>query len=512
MASATGNSHEQLLISSVLINRDWQAVVSANVTGDMFRGYKAEYEWLERYYNRHHRMPTKAAFSNANPGFAFIKCDDTAHFCEEVKRMHAKRSMLAIMKTASETLVGGNVDDAIKMLSRGALEVASSIGVWNDDDALQYFDDVLATAEDTVARVAETGSAGIPLGFDSYDARTGGLKPGELIGVGARQGEGKSWLLIKAAVSALRAGKCVVIDSLEMTKEQMMYRIYNMLALEGGYTLKNTDIMSGVNFDLGDLRRFMANIKAHFEATGAALHITASSNVTPLTVAAQIERRNPDLVLIDYLQIMRTDGMKDWASVGANIEALKALALDAKIAMMVASQMNREAGVTKPGMPPGTEAFALSDVIGNTVDTAITMSRGSARTNVIRVPKNRHGAPDFRFYTEFDPTHGNYREITKTAYDNLIDADTDEARNPNPPAIVHKPATDGGMSVVPITREAVQRAFSRAGKRPGASSPTTGSVRRSVKRSGGLAAPDQPLINAAGEYTPSEARTTADGA
>src|SRR6478736_3462430 len=69
---------------------------------------------------------------------------------------------------------------------------------------------------------------GIPTGFQQLDEITNGLHPGQMITVAGRPGSGKSTLALDFARSAaVKNGKPAVIFSLEMSKIEIMMRMFS---------------------------------------------------------------------------------------------------------------------------------------------------------------------------------------------------------------------------------------------------------------------------------------------
>jgi replicative DNA helicase len=79
----------------------------------------------------------------------------------------------------------------------------------------------------------EFQSKGVPTGFASLDGKLSGFQPSDLVILAARPSMGKTALAMNIAVNAARSGKTVGIFSLEMSKEQLVDRLFaSMLGVD----------------------------------------------------------------------------------------------------------------------------------------------------------------------------------------------------------------------------------------------------------------------------------------
>lgn len=208
---------------------------------------------------------------------------------------------------------------------------------------------------------------GVLTGFDIIDQETYGMQPGELWLISGRHGSGKSVLLLNVAINAYRAGKKVLIFSLEMPLKQYMMRFnagYNALPykdLKGGK-------LNPAQFKV--LKESNERMKEVAATGGADLWIVDLTQANALTIEAEIRRGmaqcnfKPDLIVIDYIGIMQSvkEGTADWQEQGFVAEELRKLARDFNIPFVTASQLNRDKKAT------GTSGISRSDIIGATVD------------------------------------------------------------------------------------------------------------------------------------------------
>jgi replicative DNA helicase len=183
---------------------------------------------------------------------------------------------------------------------------------------------------------------GVRTGFAGLDAMTAGLQAGDLIVVAGRPSMGKTAICLNMATyAALRDGRTVLFFSLEMGKEQLVRR---MLCSEG--RVDASRVRTGKLAD----DEWPRLIEAAGELSEAPIYVDDTAAMSALEVRAKARRlmseRGLDLVIIDYLQLMRGRGRAAQESREREISdisrSLKALAKELKVPVVALSQLNRE--------------------------------------------------------------------------------------------------------------------------------------------------------------------------
>jgi replicative DNA helicase len=409
-------SPEKNLISSILRDQDMKTALSHNISAVMFHGFNKEWEWIETYYMQYKKAPSKTAFKEAFPKFQIKAVNDTGHFADEVRKAHSRHMMLTAMQECGDLIAAGKVDAAVGLISAQAVSIAAALGTSNDADIMTSFDDVLADVERRMQRVEESGSAGIPTGFITLDEMTGGPQPGDMWIVGARLGEGKSWTMQRMACTAIMHGFNVQFDALEQSRPQVSMRIHSFLSSDVGKTIFQTsDLMQGRNFDMKEYKRFLRSLKDDIKGR---LHIsdTSRGRVGLLTLASQIERNQPDILFVDYLTLMDKKG-GEWQDVAALSSGVLSIAQEYQVPIVAASQLNRTNGLGKD--PAGPEALSQSDAIGQDASAVITIKQNSPSTMTMKMAKNRNGVGGFKWYCQFQPQAGVFKEVTHDRWSEL---------------------------------------------------------------------------------------------
>ena len=416
---------EIYLISSILRDEDMVVALKAGLSIDQFHACPDEWEWMERYYLKYRKAPSKVAFKQQFPEFPVKAVNDTAHYAAEVRKNHARQSLTKTMRDVADYIAGGDIDAAVRQMHSSIISISSAMGDGtNDSDIVTSWEDTYAEVEKRVERVSEHGMAGVPTGFTTLDERTGGPQPGHVWIVGARLGQGKSWTMMRMATAAIIEGYNVQYNALEQTRAEVAMRVHTFLSSEVGKELfRNLDLMQGRNFDLKAYKDFLKSLRSNVQGR---MHVsdTSRGRVSPLTIAAQIERNNPDIVFIDYLTLMEKSGDGDWKSIARLSGEIKTIAMEYQVPIVAAAQLNRTMGLSKE--PAGPEALAQSDAIGQDADAVITMRQMSNSVLQMKLAKYRHGLSGFKWYTQFQPTAGIFTEVSYERALELKDGD-DEA-------------------------------------------------------------------------------------
>ena len=219
---------------------------------------------------------------------------------------------------------------------------------WDIRNRARQRDEGWITMEEAVImayEMAEREPDAIPTGFKELDNfLCGGLWQGELIIVGGRPGKGKSSFMLASALNAAREGHKVGYFSLEMPPEQ-----------NGQRTLASASLVSISEQRKGpkhltdqDWAAMSAGIERIHDSMDGRFRLYRGTKLTleKISMIARHakERGELDLLVIDYLQLMRTTEKIQNAveRIGYISGELKQLALELKIPILTASQIRRQ--------------------------------------------------------------------------------------------------------------------------------------------------------------------------
>ncbi|TDT50465.1 replicative DNA helicase [Fonticella tunisiensis] len=182
-------------------------------------------------------------------------------------------------------------------------------------------------------------TTGIPSGFIDLDAKTSGFQKGDMILIAARPSMGKTAFTLNIALhAALRAGKSVALFSLEMSKEQLVYRMICSEANVDMQKLRTGELDDEDWIRLARAAGPMSNSKIFIDDTPGISISEMRSKCRRLKI-----ERGLDLIMVDYLQLM---------TAGRNVESrqqevseisrsLKALAKEMEAPVIALSQLSR---------------------------------------------------------------------------------------------------------------------------------------------------------------------------
>ncbi|MBL4937476.1 replicative DNA helicase [Clostridium sp. YIM B02515] len=180
---------------------------------------------------------------------------------------------------------------------------------------------------------------GVPSGFGDLDAKTSGFQKGDMVLIAARPSMGKTTFALNLAQhAALRSGKSIAIFSLEMSKEQLAYKL---LCAEA-----NVDMLRLRTGNLDD--RDWENIaRASGPLAAAKIFIDDTAGVSVMEMRSKcrrlkIEHGSIDMILIDYLQLMSGSNPENRQQEVSEISrSIKALAKEMGCPVIALSQLSR---------------------------------------------------------------------------------------------------------------------------------------------------------------------------
>ncbi len=195
-----------------------------------------------------------------------------------------------------------------------------------------------------------------PTGFRWLDEQLmGGLRPKQLMYIGARPETGKTVLGGQLALEAWKAGKRVVFVTMEMGGIEMLERL--------ACTLGQVPYR---RFLGGDPSTFSAFNHAVSELVSSKrFHVVSQAGVTALDIEAVAVQHKAELVVVDYLQLMSVPQSKANRSRQEDVSALsrqlKVAAMKLDVPLVVLCQLSR-ASVTekrRPGLTDLRESGSL---------------------------------------------------------------------------------------------------------------------------------------------------------
>jgi replicative DNA helicase len=208
-------------------------------------------------------------------------------------------------------------------------------------DTLKVFEGVTTPLLEQAQQALQGVRRGLVVGFRQFDALTGGLKPRQFIILAGRPGTGKTALAVCMAWQMVRAGSVVLFVTLEMGTTEI--------------GLRCACVRTGLNY--GRAEAFVLLTEAersrHIHAIGELERVPLAVAEDATTVAAVRQQARAtvarlgslDAIIVDYLQLMRSDAVKRGDSrvyeIGDISIELKALAREFDVPVIALAQLNR---------------------------------------------------------------------------------------------------------------------------------------------------------------------------
>ncbi|MCH5260267.1 MAG: replicative DNA helicase [Lachnospiraceae bacterium] len=201
---------------------------------------------------------------------------------------------------------------------------------------------IVMDAMDTIEKASHNKGnvTGVATGFLDLDYKTAGMQPSDLILVAARPSMGKTAFVLNVAqYVAFKQDKTVAIFSLEMSKEQLVNRLFSMESKVDSQHLRTGNLSD-----------------AEWEKLIESAGVIGKSNLiiddTPGISISELRSKcrkyklehNLEMIIIDYLQLMSGSGRSTDSrqqEISDISRSLKALARELRVPVIALSQLSR---------------------------------------------------------------------------------------------------------------------------------------------------------------------------
>lgn len=348
---------EQSVIGSMIMDREAIVVASEIVTGEDF--YSRQYGIL---------FETMVELHNEGKPVDLVTLQDRLKEKDvppEVSSLEFVRDLItAVPTSANIKYYAGIVAEkaTLRKLIRLNEEIANtcyagkeSLEVILEDTEKKIFEvvqkrntgdfvpirQVVMNAMDRIERASKNKGAvtGIATGFADLDYRTAGMQPADLVLIAARPSMGKTAFVLNIAEHvAFKLNKTIAIFSLEMSKEQLVNRLFSLES-----KVDSQHIRTG---QLSD---------QEWEKLIESAGVIGKSNLiiddTPGISIAELRSKcrkyklehNLSMIVIDYLQLMSGSGRTDsrQQEISDISRSLKAIARELSVPVLALSQLSR---------------------------------------------------------------------------------------------------------------------------------------------------------------------------
>ena len=264
----------------------------------------------------------------------------------------------------------------------------------SDDLGVEYFENFDKHCEDLKKK-----NTSMPFGFKFLDYYTNGglpMKETCLFIIMAKPGFGKSQFMMNIAANWIKNNKKVLIVSLEMSEHMYSKR------MDGIFTNLNINALSD---NIDTLRSRIKGFKANIPGALLQLKEFPTGTLTPAMLKQYLKKLKqqtgfePDIIFIDYLNIMKPNGsnagsLSLYEKCGRISEGLRAISSEMKIPIVSAVQQNRGAN-GYAGENVDMSNVSESSTIAATADGIIALYADDGDRELgrkkVKILKNRFG-------------------------------------------------------------------------------------------------------------------------
>jgi replicative DNA helicase len=280
------------------------------------------------------------------------------HDLLKLKDRFAKKHIIDI----KQSLLNTNDDDIdiskITTDMQKAYQIIKSLDKVKSYDRKTLKDAVSGFREEYNAKLNDpTFDRGIYTGYSYFDSVTDGLRPGELVLIGAESGGGKSMLLMNMAIQIWMnqnnmhmednwsSGNSILYFSLEMPFKPCLNRVLSRLSGCPSKKIRTASLDPGEADKLKKTLKFIQKYPFQFEI----VDIPRGATMESLEQIYEEAKANydPKVIVIDYLGLMDYEGgsnLDDWLKLGKIAERIHEFARVHNCIVLSAVQLNRSKG------------------------------------------------------------------------------------------------------------------------------------------------------------------------
>lgn len=250
----------------------------------------------------------------------------------------------------------------------------------------------------------------IPTGYEAFDSVSGGLPRQGLVTIGANSGMGKSLLAGDLAIKMASKGYKVVIVPLEMSKQEMTYRIMANVCdvhlsslIQGKLSQEEKETCQN---------KYLEWTKELKDLGGRLTVFKPNEDVDIGEIFAAVTSLNPDVCIVDYISLLKgLDGDDQWLRLGAIARQAKINADNEKRVNILLCQVNEDGSIRY------AKSISEHCVVGSTL---IDTDHGKIRIDSLLPPVPQDSEPfskSVRGIKVF--IKGKYREVSHVHYNGI---------------------------------------------------------------------------------------------
>ena len=405
---------EKLVMKNCLENEQFLSITIPYLKTDLFsnKHNKRIVELLQKYFSKFNRKPTSTellVFLNSDKlkeAYSIVK-NNSDNITEEIDYNtlldHTERFLKlqgfqnTLLQIAEKWDSVTDKEDLVSFYNNVEKIIGYSL---RSSEGHNYFDEIETHIDNLL-----TETNHLSTGIEWLDELLGGgfLQEGRSMYIFAGETNvGKSIFLHNMAVNIMKQNKKVILFSLEMSEQMYNIRITSTISELDNNTLKD---------NVEEIRDGAMRFKMMRPDAGLIVKEYPPNSITPAilkTYTKQIistKKFKPDAIVVDYLNLLTSDGNNSYEKIKNISEQLRALSYEFQCPVITATQLNRTgysgAGSSSQAQVydqrgPGMSSVSESYGTGATADAVVGLFRTDQdkEDNAIHVNimKNRFGS------------------------------------------------------------------------------------------------------------------------
>jgi replicative DNA helicase len=288
------------LLNAICKNKDVHVILGEDA--QVFGSYQPEFEMVRDYYNQFRQPPSIEVVHERFPDIDIVDTHaESVYYLEQLRTSYLEAKLGELLKNAATAIdkerpaarVLENIQTTVATLSK-YVGGPQDVDLTDLDHIKEHLAEVRKIAEDN------DGVAGLSTGIAAWDsAYTTGLAPGNVCTLFGYSGKMKSMVAAYLANHFHDEGHKVMYINLEMNPDEQTERLI---------ALKAKGLFSMTDWSRGDINEDDLDEWARKNLTGSPsfkmITTQGITEVTPNFIQGKIEKYKPDVVFLDYLQLM----------------------------------------------------------------------------------------------------------------------------------------------------------------------------------------------------------------
>lgn len=281
----------------------------------------------------------------------------TASHVMEYAMIVKQKALLRRLIKAGDTIIGLGYKESedIETLLEQAEKALFNVSQTFIRDHFVHIKDILNQTYEKIANLHDKDMKehyrGIPTGFRDLDNILSGLQPSDLVIVASRPSMGKTSFALNTAQNIAQRGYSVGVISLEMSKEQLVERMFCSLLAVDSWKMRTGKLTEEDFQRIGPVMDELSAMKIFLDDS------VANSIVELRAKARRLQMEHGlHFLIVDYLQLMTTGrnftGQSNRVQeIGEISRSLKGLARELHIPVMALSQLSRAVELRPSKLP-----------------------------------------------------------------------------------------------------------------------------------------------------------------